>query len=741
LPSALSTHVLPVGLSGMEEDEDTINLRDYWDVILKRKWTVITLLLIVLAVTFVSTSLITPIYRATTVLQIEQDTAKVVEYQDVAQPGAMFSEKDFYQTQYELMKSTALALKVVEQVGLQQLQSATNPKDASVHGWLASKRSKDEKKPETPRKVPNQINIESAKMNAAQSLLGGLTIQPVGNSRLVNVSFDSSDPKLAASVANAVAQSFIAANLERRFEATSYAKTFLEERIAQEKAKLEEAENALLKYARDQEIFSVGKEGATTATENLQEFNTAYAQAQQARIKAESLYMQLQSSQSGDLPQVLESKLMLSLKETKLKLEADYQEKLKTFKPAYPAMQELAAQIAEITAQMEAEKKNVYGMIKASYEEAKAHEALLAQKLVSSKQEAMGMQSRSIQYSILKREADTNRQMYEALLQRLKEVSVAGGVGTNNVFVVDKAEVPGGPYKPDMQRNLMIALLIGLSGGIGLAFFFEHLDDTFKRPVDVEKQLNLAVLGIIPESMEMRDGFGALYSAIENPRSVLVEAYRSVRTALQFSREGGAPKLLAVTSSEMGEGKTTSAVSIAIQFAQLGSRVLLIDADLRNPSLHKLFDVDLDPGLTNYLTGVKKPVEITHNTPIANLYFIPSGALPPNPAELLSSNRMAQLLELAAGKFDHVIIDSPPILGLADALVISNLVDAMLLVVEAGETRRGAVEAALKRLISVRGRPIGCLLTKMQHHTLNYGYEYYYSYGRKSENRQRKLTA
>jgi polysaccharide biosynthesis transport protein len=743
IPSALSTHVLPTGLSGMDGDDDTINLREYWEVVYKRKKTVIIFLLIALISTYIATSLTTPIFRATTVLQIEEDTAKVVEYQDVAQPGAMgFSTKDFYQTQYELMKSTALAVKVVEQLGLARLQSAEKTSRSSLRDWFASKRGNAKEKAETPRTSPKRENIESAKMSQAQALLGGLTVQPVGDSRLVNISFDSPDPVLAASVANAVAESFIATNLARRFEATSYAKTFLEERIAQEKARLEEAERSLLGYARDQEIFNVGKEGETTASQNLQEFNAAFAQAQQARIKAESLYNQLQSSQSGDLPQVLENKLILSLQESKLKLEADYQEKLKTFKPGYPAMQELAAQLAEVKAQLEAEKINVRGMIKASYEEAKAHEALLAEKLSSSKQEAMGMQTRGIQYGILKREADTNRQMYEGLLQRLKEVSVAGGVGTNNVFVVDKAQVPGGPYTPDMRRNLMIALLFGLMGGIALAFFFEHLDDTFKRAVEVEKQLNLAVLGIIPESMELREGLGALHAAIESPRSVIVESYRSVRTALQFSREGGAPKLLAVTSSEMGEGKTTSAVSIAIQFAQLGSRVLLIDADLRNPSLHKLFDVDLDPGLSNYLAGAKQPVEITHNTPIANLYFMASGSLPPNPAELLSGNKMVKLLELAATKFDHVIIDSPPILGLADALVISNLVDAMLLVVEAGETKRAAVEAALKRLISVRARPIGCLLTKMKQNSFSYGYgyEYYYTYGGKSRDNQKKLS-
>lgn len=742
LNSALSTHVLPSAYGGFHEEEDAINLRDYWQVIVKRKWTVISFFLIVVIAVVTATYLTTPVFRATTVLQIEREAAKVVQYQDASatESGSVWDDKDFYQTQYELLKSKALALRVVEQLGMQRLQSSQKKQTPGLREWLSNMAGGGEQESAAGRKKASQDSVEQEKMNQAEALLGGLTVQPVGNSRLVNVSFDSIDPNLAATVANAFAQSFIALNLERRFDATSYAKSFLEERIAQVKAKLEDAEKKQLEYARDQQIFNVGKEGVTTSSQNMEEFNAALAEVQQERIKAESLYMQLKSSQSGELPQVLENGLIQKLKGDKAKLEADYQEKLKTFKPGYPAMQELSGQIAEVTAQLAVEKENVRNSIKASYEAAKAQEALISEKLAASKKEALDLQTRSIPYSILKREADTSRQLYEGLLQRLKEVSVAGGVGTNNVSVVDKAEVPDGPFKPSMSRNLMLAVFLGLLGGIGLAFFFEHLDDTFKQAADVEKQLHLAVLGIIPESKEMRKGAGAMQVAIDDPRSSLAEAYRSVRTALQFSREGGAPKLMAVTSSEMSEGKTTSALSLAIQFAQSGSRVLIIDADLRNPALHKTFGVDNGLGLTSHLAGGKQPAEITHNTPLANLYFMPSGPLPPNPAELLHSGKMIKLLELAVSKFDHIIIDSPPILGLADALVIANMVDAMLLVIEAGGTRRATVETALKRLTSVRVRPLGCLLTKMQKHGQGYGYEYYYSYGGKAGNGKQKLA-
>lgn len=433
---------------------------------------------------------------------------------------------------------------------------------------------------------------------------------------------------------------------------------------------------------------------------------------------------------------MLESPIIKSLRESKVKLESEYQDKLGTFKPGYPAMLELKNRITEIDSQIAKEKKVVGDSIRATYEAAKAHEAMIAERFNSSRDEVLDLQTAGIEYSILKREADTNRELYDGLLQRYKEVGVAGGVGNNNISVVDRAEVPKSYYKPDVKMNLLIGMIIGLFGGIGLAFLFEHLDDTFKRSVDVENLLGLPVIGLIPESPEMNDGASVVQVSLDDPRSAVVEAYRSVRTALQFSGERGAPQLLALTSSEKGEAKTTSAVGIGIQFAQFGSKVLIIDADLRNPSLHKVFGGDNLHGLTNVLAGGESPSRVTHNTPVSNLYFMSSGPLPPNPAELLSCNKMKQLLEVARGKFDYIIIDSPPILGLADVLVIANLADAVILEIHAGATRRATVQAALKRLTAVRIKPLGCMLTRMRHGIHGYGYSYddYYTYGSKSEN-------
>ncbi|WP_047549736.1 GumC family protein [Methylotenera sp. G11] len=737
----LSTHVLqPAPAAAVEdEDDDTLDLREYWRIIVKRKWTVIGFFIIVLVAVATATLLMTPIYRATSVLQIEREAAKVVEFKDAAQTETA-GDRDFYQTQYELLKSRTLAERVVEKMRpaleREYSEDLTLAKESGSAGASGKQSRIDQQQAELLKQE------ERVKRQLVTVVMNGLTVEPIRNSRLVKLSFDSPSATLAADVTNAVTENFIAVNLERRFDANAYAKNFLEQRIKQVKSKLEETERAQVEFARDKEIFTTDKDGGTTSAQNLQEFNAALSKAQQERIKSESAYRQIQASKSGQLPQGLENELIQQLKENKAKLEAEYQNNLKQFKPGYPKMQELAAQIAEVKMQVATETENARNSVIATYEAAKVQENLLKEMLASSKNEMLDLQTRSIQYNIIKREADTNRQLYDGLLQRLKEVSVAGGVGTNNISVVDHAQVPNKMFKPVLKLNLAIAVILGLVGGIGLALFFEYLDDTFKQASEVERLLGIPVLGLIPESAELNNKTNVVQLMVEDGRSALAEAYRSVRTALQFATAHGAPKLMGVTSTNMGEGKSTSALSIAIQFAQSGQRVLLIDADLRNPSLHRVLGAENTQGLSNCLAGKLQPFEVTLNTTVNNLFAITTGPLPPNPAELLSGKKMQMLLELAAERFDHIIIDSPPILGLADALVIANLVEGMLVVVESGKTRRAAAQASIKRLLSVRAKPLGCLLTKMSGQAHGYGYEYYYGegYGVKPQSTANQLT-
>ncbi|WP_256998741.1 polysaccharide biosynthesis tyrosine autokinase [Nitrosococcus oceani] len=432
------------------------------------------------------------------------------------------------------------------------------------------------------------------------------------------------------------------------------------------------------------------------------------------------------------LSQVLQSSMIQQLKESLVRLEGEYGENLHIYKPDYPKMKQLRDQIDKLEGKIDGEVKNIRTAIQSNYEAAVSLENLLASKVKAAKEEIKDLAQRSIEYQVLKRETDTNRQLYEGLLQRYKEVGVAGGVGLNNISVVDPAKIPLEFHTPNIPLNTLVAMLLGLFGGIGLAFLFEHLDDTLKQSEDMERVLGLSVLGLIPaipkpdKSLSGEGGLALI--SIEDKRSAFAEAYRSVRTALQFSTPEGAPKSLLVVSTSKGEGKSTTAASLAIHFAQAGQKVLLVDGDLRSPSLHRILETPNDTGLTHYLAGEATPVDISQPTTIPNLFLITTGPLPPDPAGLLGSAKMMSLLSTAKEKFDHVIVDSPPVLGLADALILGNLVDGTLFVVAAGHTRRAFAQGAIKRLEMGHTRLLGGILNKFDSRSHGYGYHDYYYY-------------
>ncbi len=708
-----------------EADGDELNLRELWQVIVKRRWTIFIFMLIVVSAVVTATFLMTPIYRASLTLQIDREDIKIVKTGEVAPEENGSSSQDYYQTQYELLKSRSLALRVVNQLGLADLPPPPPSPLAELKTWLTSwlpkigEANNSEKLPSESNKIEGVVS----------GFLNNLIVEPVRNSRLVKLYYDSPDPRQAAAILNTLVKNYINMNLERRFDASTYARNFLQERLQQVKVKLEESEQQLVEFARKAQIINVDDK-QNIISQSLAVTNTALAEAEKKRIATEAAYRQVLGAKGQGVSQALDSKIIQTLKETKAKLEAQYQDNLSIYKPAYPAMVQLRNQINQVDAMINQEINNIRAAVTADYEAARSEEALLRSRLDQLKQDVLSLQDRSIQLNILRREVDTNRQLYDGLLQRFKEVGVAAGIGTNNISVVDEAKVPILPHKPNLQLNTLLALVLGLLGGVGLAFLFEHLDDTFRRPEELEKQLGLPVLGVIPKTPLARgEARPIALVGHDDPRSAFAEAYRSVRTALQFSTASGVPRVLAVTSAMSSEGKSTTAVSLAIQFAQAGKRTLLVEADLRKPSLHRTLNLDNQVGLTNYLAGGgAQPVDIAKPTHIPNLFAISSGPLPPNPADLLSSARMVELLSLAAGKFDQVILDSPPLLGLADALIIGNLCEGTLLAVEMGSTPRGYVLGALKRLRAARVPVLGTILTKLEARGGAYGYyrSYYY---------------
>ncbi len=717
--------------------DDEINLLDYWRILLKRKWIVIGLALLVGLGGMVNTLLMVPMFRATATIQIESDTLNVVNVEGVT--PAEYGDAQFYETQYQLLRSRSLAERVAS---LLQLGSDPAVNTAQPSPWALLSRAifgRQEVPAATPTKAA-AASVDDRKYSGV--VQGGLIVEPIPNSRLVRLHFDHPNAQFTAKVVNAVAEAFIATNLERRFGASGYAKGYLEDLLAQLKQKLEDSERQLVAFAQKEQIIS-GAGSQPMITQDLTAVVSALSVAQSARFKAEARWKQ---AAAGSIPaDILENSIVRQLREKRGELQSNYQEKLRVFKPEFPEMKQLQAQIAEIDLQMIAELKIVKASVKAEYDAALETEDMLRAQMGQVKTESLDLQSRSIDYTILEREVATNRELYGGLLQRYKEIGIAGGISTNNIQMVDSAQVPGGPYAPNLRRNVMNALMLGLFLGVLLALLLEYLDDTIKSPEDVEKRLRLVHLGVVPKLA--KDDTPA--QAALDLRSGFSEAYRSLRTALQFSTESGIPITLVVTSTMPGEGKTTTAKVLARNFALLGKRVLLIDADLRNPSLHRAFDLDNSMGLSNCLSGAAKPGQCIHRIEAAGLSVLPSGPLPPNPAELLAGPRMVSLLAQASERYDQIIIDAPPVLGLADAPILGNLAKGTLLVVESGRTRVGAGNAAIKRLLGARTRLLGAVLTKFDARQAGYGYgagyggysykgQYeYYGYG---ANAPKKLT-
>jgi polysaccharide biosynthesis transport protein len=701
-----------------EADDDEINLLEYWQVLRDRRWTIAAVAATIFMLALAFTLLMTPIYRASSTLQIERDTMKIMDVEGVT-PTESPMDRDFYQTQYELLQSRSLARRVV-----QDLKLVDQPVFAEVMASVdeqMERQQADGQKPASRGEARERALIEP--------VLKALTIEPVRNSRLVKLNFDSPDPKLSARVANAWADAFIASNLERRFDASSYARKYLEERLAQLKGKLEDSEKALVTFATDEQIVSVGEDQPSLSAQNLGELNASLAQAQAARIKAEAAWQQASAGDGLGLPQVVSSQLIQKLRESRSLLAAQYQEQLRTYKADYPDMLRLSGQIAETDRQIAAEVAHIRAAVKSEYDAARQQETLLESRLGGLKDDVLDLQGRSIQYNILRREAETNRQLYDGLLQRYKEIGVVGNVGANNVSVVDRADVPEERHSPRLSLNLAVGLLLGLFAGVLAAFLLHHLDRSIHSPKMLEDTLGLPVLGAIPR---LPEGTTPAMAAADL-RSPFAESYRSVRTALQFATADGLPRSLLLTSPGPGEGKTTSAMELARNIAQLGKRVVLVDADLRNPSLHHLTGLANNMGLSNVLAGAAEVGDVLQKGSEPNLSVITSGPLPPNPPELLAGERLPQLLAVLRDRFDIVVLDGPPVLGLADAPLLAHLAEGTLVVAAAEQTRSDTLQSALQRLRRAHARVTGTLLTRFdlkgKGESYGYGGYTYYSYG------------
>lgn len=698
------------------------DFKRYWRTIFKHRhligWTAAAAMLLGLIVTL----LMTPMFRATASIQIDREAITVVNVGAV-QTDENSGGLDFFQTQYELLASRTLAERVVSTLGLTDDERFSGPAEQSVLSIM--------KDIVFGASVSDEPTIEGRTTKTIQRLQKILSISPVRGSRVVKISIDHPNGEIAQYVANGVADAFISSNLDRKYDASAYARKFLEDRIQQLKIKLQESETQLVKYAEQQGIIHLNDNQSLVGAD-LAAINTKLSEARNERARLQLEWDQARTTKGFGLAQILDSKAIQENRKLRTELVAEYQQKLAQFKPAFPAMLQLKAQIEELDALAQGEIAAIKGSIKSKFLAAKEEEKLLTQRLDATKTEVVSQRNRSIQYNILQREVDTNRTLYDGLLQRYKEIGVSGTVGTNNVSIVDRASLPERPRSPSFTLNLALALIAGLGAGMLVAFGLDYLDDTFKSPEDIERDVGLSVVGIIP----LPKNGATVEGELNDPRSAVAEAFRSLRTGLQFSTAEGLPKTILITSSKPTEGKTTSAIALAKALTQLGLKVLLVDGDLRNASIHKHLSCRNDVGLSNYLAGARLPDDVVQSSGVDGLTVITSGPLPPNPAELLAGPRMPSLLSLGAEAFDVVLIDGPPVMGLADSPLLSSVAQATLFVIAANETRKSIVAVARKRLLFARANLIGVLFSKFDSSQIGYGYGYgeydYHTYGAKA---------
>ena len=703
-----------------EQDSFGQDLLEYWRIFYKRRWLILSIVVTSVVLALLVTMMMTPLYTATVRIQIDREPPKVLEGGNVV-PTEGGSNFDYLKTEYELLQSRAIAERVTSSLRLAENEDFLKPRSFPLIGAVRSlfQPPHDER--------PDKAALKRA---AIDVVLTNLTVRPVPGSRLVDVSYTDPVPERAQRIAAAYAEAYIAANLDKRFQANAYAKTFLEDQITQLKLRLEESERKMLEFAEREQIVIV-TEKASIAENNLASANAALGQLISERIKNEKLWKQVADADSMNVPQVLTNSVVDGLRARRNELVAEYQQKLEIFKPTFPAMLEISSKIKEIDRQLANEVQAIKASLKAAYETSLSQEQAMRQQVEKLRAEVLDLQKRSIQYNILKREVDTNRALYNGLLQRFKEVDIAGGVGANNVFVVDRAQVPKRPSSPRKGRALLLALALGLGIGLGTAYLLEQLDDTIRTPEEIERLAGLATLGVIPKVANDQ----ALVADFADPRSAISEAYRSLCTALQFATDSGLPKSILITSATPSEGKTITALAIARHFATMGQKVLLVDADLRMPSLHVRLGLDGSMGLSDYLTGACTPPEVMQRSDITNLTFMASGPLPPNAADLLGSSRVLSLLSIGLEVFDLIVLDGPPVMGLADAQLLSSSAAATVFVVGAGQARTGVIRGALKRLQLARGVLVGAVLTKFDAKQAGYGYGYGYggydyTYGR-----------
>jgi polysaccharide biosynthesis transport protein len=739
--------------------EGQASLREYLSVIRRHLSLIVTITLSALLIAGVAIFVITPTYMATALILIEPQPPQVLDMKElmVEPPGG--EEHDYYKTQYALMRSRSLAAGVIHDLGLQDnplFDSSHKPLGmfgslyANFKSWL--------KKPVPDEQTFDPVENLGVSSRAVKQYLERLTIDPEFGTRLVRISFDTPNADLSATLANAHAQAYVHQGLDLRVKSTQIAQHFLESRLVDLSERVEKSEAALNSYRHDKGIVAfTTRDKNKILLKRLEDLNAALTEAETGRITLESQAGVINQGDYYSLPGVVQSPMVEALKPELATLEAEYASMSSRYTLSYRPLEALKAKLDDTRAHLDDAVNEIARSVKYEYQAAVAREKELSEEVEKEKASALALNDASLKDAILAREVDTNRQLYESVLKRMKEMGVEAEVRASNVSVVDNAVAPTSPSSPRKALVIILTTMLGLSGAIGIAFCLDYFDETFKSPEEVEHYLHLPTLAFVPNMAVVKNGVGRTSaepseSGTDSPtvplpsrngapekfgrdemrqRKALLfarEAYRTIRSQILLSRAGEPPRSVLVTSAVPSEGKSITAVNTAITFARKGRRVLLIDADLRNARCHQLLRSDGSQGLSEVLTGQMTLDEAITTTSIDNLFLLSAGAVPPDPPELFGSTRMHELLASLAALYQHIIIDSAPVIPISDSIVLSKHVDGVIIVI-GRTTSKKLVRRACLRIGDAGAKLLGVVLNQINtSHDSYYPYNgYYYS--------------